>query len=284
MPVTSAGTAYTVHGFTSSAGEQAWRAVADNRAGASRIPTVLFCHGNPGTVLTSADQQFTQGYTTLREWLIDNGWAYIEGHGAGAGWGNTASRLAYRAMLTDTQAVWSIGKLVVIGRSMGGLVGAWLASRDPVVSPLASGFVCLSGTQDLSNRYSTAAEPDRVNLRAAYGVTDEAGFRAAVTNHDPMLAPLSTWDGRNAIQQWATGDTTVPPVNNGQAWLSRYGTRLAISRQQVTSGGDHNSTPNDPAQAAATIQFLRDVPEADRGRVTAVYMNSPDGLIPVTFQ
>ncbi|QUE25326.1 esterase [Microbacterium phage Fizzles] len=258
MPVTPNGTSYTTYPFTSSAGEAAWRTVADARVGASGIPTVLFCHGNPGAVVTDADQQFAAGYTTLRNDLIDDGWAYIEGHGAGANWGNQAGRTAYEAMYADTAAVWSLGKLDIIGRSMGALVAAYLASQSPVTSPHVAGFVSLSGTADLSNRYSTASAGDRTNMNAAFGVTDDASWRAAVAAFDPMLAPLDVWDGRNAIMQWDTGDTTVPYAINGQAWDTKYGPRLALRRTSVTTGGDHNSTPNNATQIAATIAFLQD--------------------------
>lgn len=258
MPTTPNGTAYTVYPFTSSVGESAWRAVADSRVGASDIPAFLFCHGNPGPTVTDADQQFQAGYTTLRNSLIDSGWAFIEGHGAGANWGNQAGRAAYEAMYADTAAVWNLGKNIVCGRSMGALVGAYLASQSAVVSPKNAGFISLSGTADLSNRYSTAGASDKVNMNAAYGVTDDATWRAAVAGYDPMLVLASTWGGRNAIMQWDTSDTTVPYAINGQAWDTKYGPSLAMRRTSVTSGGDHNTTPNSPTQIAATLSFIQD--------------------------
>ncbi len=257
MPTTPNGTTYTVYPFTAG-GESAWRAIADNSVGGSSIPAVLFCHGNPGAVSTDADQQFGAGYTTLRNWLIDNGWAYIEGHGAGANWGNTAGRNAYEAMFAATVATWAISKVIVIGRSMGALVGAWLASQSNVVAPYCAGFVSLSGTADLSNRWLTAGTTDRANLETAYGVSGETAFRAAVATFDPLLATLSTWDGRNAIMQWDTSDTTVPYTVNGQAWDTKYGPRLTLRCTQSTTGGDHNSTPNDATHTAATISFVQD--------------------------
>lgn len=258
MPTTPGGTTYTVTAFTSSAGESAWRAIADAEAAAADVPVVLFCHGNPGAVSTDADQQFQSGYTDLRNWLIDNGWGWIEGHGAGANWGNAAARSAYEAMFTNTRASWDVAKVVVIGRSMGALVGAWLASQSTVIAPLCAGFVSLSGTADLSNRYASASAGDKTNMNAAFGVTDETGWRAAVADFDPLLAVVATWDERNAIMQWDTSDTTVPYAANGQAWDTKYGPQLTLRRTQSTTGGDHNSTPNNPVQIAATISFLED--------------------------
>lgn len=259
MPTTPAGTAYTVYPFTSSAGESCWRAIADSAFSDENIPLVIFCHGNPGTVVTSADQQFGQGYTTQRHWLIDNGWGYVEGHGAGANWGNQDARAAYRAMYDDTLLVWDVGWNVVLGRSMGGLVGAYLASRDPKISRRCRGFVHLSATADLTNRYSTASTSDKAALLTAYDAPDETSLMWAVRDHDPLLVTPAAWYGRNAIVQYDTGDVSVPPAVNAIPWRDRFGAQLAISRETVTTGGDHNSTPNNPIHAAATIAFLQDV-------------------------
>lgn len=260
MPTTPNGTAYTVTTFTSSAGETCKRAVADAHSGDEHLPLVIFCHGNPGVDQTSADDQFTANYPVLRAWLIDNGWGYVEGHGAGANWGNTPARVAYRAMYQDTAAVWDVGWNVVIGRSMGGLVGAYLAARDPVISPRCQGFISLSGTADLTNRYSTASAQDRTNLLAAYSVPDATALAWAVRDHDPMLFDEAAWLGRNVSIQYATGDVSVPPNVNALPWLAKYGPFCAVARSTATADGDHNSTASgDPAQAQATIAFLRDV-------------------------
>jgi len=259
MPTTPNGTPYTVTTFTSSAGETCRRAIADAAADDANVPLVIFCHGNPGVDVTSADTQFTSGYTTQRNWLMDNGWAYVEGHGAGANWGNQASRSAYRAMYVDTLAVWDVGWNVVIGRSMGGLVGAYLAARDPLISRRCRGLVHLSATADLTNRYSTASASDKAALLTAYAAPDPSALAWAVKDHDPLLVLPEAWYQRNAIVQYDTGDVSVPPTVNAIPWFERFGGQLTIGRTVVTTGGDHNSTPNSPTHAAATIQFLQDV-------------------------
>lgn len=286
MPTTPAGTAYTVYPFTSSAGESCWRAIADASFSDENVPLVIFCHGNPGTVDTSADQQFGQGYTTQRNWLIDNGWGYVEGHGAGANWGNQDARAAYRAMYVDTLAVWDVGWNVVIGRSMGGLIGAYLASRDPMISRRCRGFVSLSGTADLTNRYATASTSDRAALLAAYDAPDQSALMWAVRDYDPLLVDPAAWYGRNAIMQYDTNDASVPPTVNAIPWLDRFGPQLALSRTAVTSGGDHNSTPNNPVHAAATIQFLQDVliPYEEPSPIVGTKVSDPQILLDGTLQ
>jgi pimeloyl-ACP methyl ester carboxylesterase len=281
MPTTPAGTAYTVYPFTSSAGEQCWRVIADAHYSDDNIPLVIFCHGNPGSVTTSADQQFTQGYTAQRNWLIDNGWGYVEGHGAGANWGNQAAREAYRAMYVDTLAEWDVGWNVVIGRSMGALVGAYLASRDPMISRRCRGFVSLSGTADLTNRYNSASTADRAALLEAYDAPDASALLWAVRDHDPLLAPPEVWAGRRAIVQYDANDSTVPAASNGLRWVTRFGPQLALLRTQATLGGDHNSTPNNPTHAAATIQFLQDVlvPYVEPSPIAGTKVSNPRILL-----
>lgn len=260
MPTTPNGTAYTVYPFTSSAGESCWRAIADTAYNDENVPLVIFCHGNPGTVDTSADQQFTQGYPVVRNWLLDHGWGYVEGHGAGANWGNQNAREAYRAMYVDTLGVWDVGWNVVIGRSMGALIGAYLASRDPMISRRCRGFVSLAGTANLTDRYSTASSTDRANLLAAYEVPDATALLWAVRDHDPMLFHPGAWRGRNAAIQYDMGDTAVPPPINALPWLERFGPQLAINGSLGTTGGDHNSAAGvNPAHPAATVKFLQDV-------------------------
>ena len=277
MPTTPNGTVYTTYPFTSSAGEACWRTVANNRLGSSKIPVMLFCHGNPGATVTSADQQFAAGYTAQRNWLMDNGWAYIEGHGAGAGWGNSQSRSAYEAMFLDTSQVWDLARVIVVGRSMGALVGSWLASQSTVVAPSCAGFVSLSGTADLSNRYSSASGSDITNMNAAYGVSSDSQWRSAVAGFDPMLAPTGVWSSRNAQMQWDTSDGTVPYSANGQAWDLKYGPQLSLRRTIVTSGGDHNSTPNNPTHASATISFFQDAKLSVGTRILAGYVETSVG-------
>jgi pimeloyl-ACP methyl ester carboxylesterase len=281
MPTTPNGTAYTVYPFTSSAGESCRRAIADTAFDDENVPLVIFCHGNPGTDVTSADQQFTQGYTTQRNWMLDNGWGYVEGHGAGANWGNQDARAAYRAMYDDTLAVWDVGWNVVIGRSMGGLVGAYLASRDPKISRRCRGFVHLSATADLTNRYSTASTSDKAALLTAYDAPDESSLMWAVRDHDPLLVDPAAWYGRRAIVQYDTGDASVPPAINALPWIDRFGSQLALLRITETTGGDHNSTPNSPTHAAATIAFLQEVliPYEEPSTIVATKMSNPQILL-----
>jgi pimeloyl-ACP methyl ester carboxylesterase len=276
MPVTAAGTQYTRNDFTTSYGEPGIYGISDASLSKVGLPLVLFIHGNTGEDQSSADNQFTIGYTPVREWIIDNGGVYVECRGGGANWGNQAGRDAYRAAFADMQSLFDIGSVVVIGRSMGGLLGAYFASSDPVIAPLARGFVCMSGTLDLTYRYSIATGVDRINLQAAYGGSSsmtQAEFATAAAAFDPMLVPESMWAGRKAIQQYATADGTVAPNRNAIPWMQKYGPPLASLSQQVTDGGDHNSAAGkDPAQAEATMSFLGSIWEPPTNPLPSSYV------------
>ncbi|AYQ99938.1 esterase [Arthrobacter phage Mendel] len=257
MAVTAAGTGYSRTVYTTSAGETGVKWVPDGvQAGA---PLLMYCHGNPGIVQDSADQEFQYtAFTEIREWCLDRGWVMGEAHAGGSSWGNDTARNGYRALYNDLAAqIGGIGPIVIIGRSMGGLVGAYLATLDPVIAPKTLGFMCLSGTLDLAYRYSIATGDNKTLIEAAYGgANTQAAFNAASAGHDPMLFPAGTWTGRNAIQQYATGDVVVDDVPNALAWLDKYGPELAIKMVQETAGGDHNSSTDNPAQRDASLSFL----------------------------
>lgn len=268
MPTTTAGTTYTITNFTSSYGEPASYAAYDGLTGA--VPLVIYVHGNPSDDINSQDRYFTTlgSYATLRNWFIDNGWVIAECHGQGPNWGSTAGRQAYRALYNDIAAVYNVTDIVVLGSSMGGIIGSYLASRDPVIAPKCIGFIAHAGLMDLYRRYTIAADSSlyRINMSLAYGGSGVPGeqltnaqFLAATVDHDPMRYAESVWTGRKVIQQYATGDIVVPPAEHQLPWLAKYGDDLALSQTSVTEGGDHTSASDEPAQRAASIAFVQSI-------------------------
>lgn len=93
-------------------------------------PTLLFFHGNAGNIshrLESLEIFHRLGLTTL----------IVDYRGYGQSTGSPSEEGTYR----DARAAWDWlvgergiepGRIVVFGRSLGGAVGAWLASRDDV--------------------------------------------------------------------------------------------------------------------------------------------------------
>lgn len=215
-------------------------------------PTVLYCHG------AGADsRQFTRlgAWRELRGWLIRNGWMWIECTGGGRfGWGNTASRQAYEAAVSIVGERAPLGPIVVLGRSMGGIVAHWLLTRSEVVAPLCSGAIINSGVQDLLAAYRSGLWTS--SLEDAYGVRGERAFALATEGHDPMRFDPSRWSGTRVLQLVATQDDLVPPEAHGCALRRRYAGHPAQDELDVRRGGDHSRENGSYLQTPAMIRFL----------------------------
>lgn len=266
MPTTPNGTAYTVYTATLPVHGLARWAVADSHAGDADIPAVLYAHGSGG----SSDQFETlPAWAGLRNWLIDNGWAWVEGQGGtvnGAqNWGNAAARAAYPAYLAHVETVLDLGTVVLLGRSMGGLVTAWLAAMYPGRDRFA-GWICNSGVATMLVGSGTLASPSierttglyfGATCWAAFGATTYEEFVDVVGDAAPESWAPSVWDGRNVLMCYGTADTTVPwsPRGGGplrDLWAGRPATDDVSPRE----GGDHSQGNGSYGDVAAMVPFL----------------------------
>lgn len=252
MPTTAAGTPYTVHS-AAVAGSTYW-AVPDALVGAPDIPVILYAHGAAG-----AANQFATlaAWSGLRDWLIDNGWGWIEGSGGGSQpWGNPASQAAYDASFAHVDSSLDIGTVVVLGRSMGGAVGARLYLDHRANDARFVGFISNSGVQDLVWAYDWDANRWTAAFNAAWGVSSKAEFEAAVAGLNPVDGPPTDWAGANVIQLWGDADTTVTPSENAIAMRAMYATQPAIDAIDIRSGGDHSATNGSYLEVDAMTEFL----------------------------
>lgn len=277
MPTTAAGTTYTTRTFTTPAGEQALWGIADAHVNSKNVPLVIYCHGNSGPY-----NQFSTSvpYAGLRNWLIDNGWAWVESAGGGlSSWGNAAARTSYRESFDHVAANLDIGEVVVHGSSMGGLVAYWLYINEPTISAKAVGLIIASGTTDLEARIG--APPGDGSIRNAFGLAaDGSDWAAKMSGYDPMKYPLEVWRGKKVLQLYGTDDTTVPGAIHGQAWLDKYSSVCAVADRDVRVGGDHSNTNGSWLQTSAFTAFLNKVapvredppPAADVMRVDRAYL------------
>lgn len=262
MPTTTLGTAYTEYATLIGApvgGAVRW-GYADDLIGTQHIPFVLYLHGAGGN---SGQFQTYTGWDDLRDWLIDNGWGWVESNGGGEQtWGNQAARDGYSATWSHIKSQASIGPVVILARSMGGLVGYWLYAQHPELSDPAvcQGLIVNCGVTDLVA--ANAAGNFDAYLPAAYGVTvgdGDAAFNAAVAGGwDPMDYDPSLWTGRRVLQVTSTGDGTVPPASHGLAWITAYGSELALLDTSVASSGGHG-IPGGYGQVADMSAFLTSV-------------------------
>jgi pimeloyl-ACP methyl ester carboxylesterase len=265
MPATPSGTVYTMRDFTPAGGDLSRYAVADHLATATGIRTLLYCHGAGGLYDDFSVAQWNQ----MRHAIIDAGWAYIEGTGGGdITWGNNASRSSYEKAFQHVDGILDLGPVVVLGRSGGGLVAAWLGTQSPVIAPRCAGMIFNSATQDLAYRFAQGPN----DIAPAYGIAninDPAEYQTKTAGHDPMLFPLSAWQGRNAMWLVGTADTTVPPGPHGIAMHTRAAPALARAVLRTVQGADHspaNGTYNEVAAMMAFLSAVAPAPLAVPGR------------------
>lgn len=237
----------------SGAGTVVW-GIADASATSPDRGFVLYCHGAGG----AADQFATMSaWAGLRNWLIDNGWGWVEGTGGGANaWGSPASQTAYETALAHVSGLHSITKVVVLGRSMGGLVGARLYWSNRSSDSRYKGFISNSGVQDLVWAYDWDGGRWTDAFNAAWGVSSKAGLISASAGMNPVDGPPSRWSGANVIQLWGDADTTVPAQYNGEAMRTMYATRPTIDRVDIRGGGDHSATNGSYTRVQPMTDFL----------------------------
>lgn len=236
MPTTPGGTPYTV------------ATISDPTAGTIRygypsslpadMVTVLYAHGSGG-----AYNQFEtlSAWTGLRNALIDAGAGWIESTGGGTrSWGNPDAQAAYEAAYTRVAAVLDLGDVVILGRSMGGLVAAWLYTQSSVVP--AVGLIVNSGVQDVVAYYDGTSPESQASILTAWGAADRAALVTASATDNPVNYPASDWAGLNVMQLVGTADTTVPRADHGDAMRTVYAGQPAIDLLDVRTGGDHSQT------------------------------------------
>lgn len=234
MPQTRRGTEYTIHEDSNAT---KLYGIADQAKNIPNRPLMVYCHGAGG-----AYDQFASlaAWRSTRDWLIDNGWAWVESDGGGpTSWGNTAARQSYRDATEWAMEHLDVSDIVVLGRSMGGIVSYWTYLYDPIVSPKATGLIVNAGTTDLYQRVRLKAPGA---IFDAYGVSNLEAFDTASQGHDPMTFPTSDWEGKSVLQVCGTADTSVPPDVHGQAWLQKYGESLnGNAALDLVQGGDHGT-------------------------------------------
>lgn len=253
MPTTPNGITYTTHTFLTPGGDQALWAIADRYQSSADIPIVVYTHGNSG-----AYNQFsaTGAFAGIRNWLIDNGWAWVESAGGGgSSWGNGAARRSYVEAFAHVNSTISVGDVVVLGRSMGGLVAYWLYLYEPSIRSKAVGLIINSGTTDLIKRIGPP--PGDASIRSAFGLAaDGSDWTTKLAGYDPMQFPVSAWTGKNVLQLYGTADDTVPAEIHAQAWLDKYADACAVADVDIRLGGDHSTENGSYLQTTAMASFL----------------------------
>lgn len=219
------------------------------------VPTLLFIHGSGG-----GTESFEYGgWTTLRNSLIDAGWAVVEGLGGGVSTsGNLAAQTAYAEMVAWLETQISIGTLVILGQSLGGLVAYNLATRGPLADR-HDAVIIQNGTTDLTYRYLN----DGYWVGVAWGIdgpTDPEAFQAVAGDYDPMQFPLDVWNDKRVRQIWGAQDTSVRPEHHGAAWVLKYGAHVGDLTVHINDPGGHDPMVKDQMATFAYMEGLRPAP------------------------
>lgn len=254
MASTPSGTVYSVRSATvPGAGSTFW-GIAESAVALPERSFVLYCHGAGD----SADQFATMpAWAGLRNWIIDNGWGWVEGIGAGANaWGSPASMAAYEASLAHVAGLYDIKKVVVLGRSMGGLVGARIYWSRRGTDSRYKGFISNSGVQDLVWAYDWDGGRWTDAVNASWGVSSKAEFVAASAGMNRVAGPASRWTGANVLQLWGNADPLVPPQFNGEAMRTMYAGQPAVDWVDIRGGGDHSASNGSYTRVKPMTDFL----------------------------
>lgn len=257
MATTASGTPYTVNAATAPGGDATLWAVATSLLAASNIPLVVYCHGDGGAYNQFAALGAWQG---MRDWLIDNGCAWVEAAGGGIStWGNQAARTSYEAAVAYARTQLDIGPIIVLGRSMGGIPAYWLATQSSFAADVV-GLIINSGVTDLWLSYQTGAYLGwPAKFRTAYGAADDAEFYANSTGFDPMQFSTALYANLPVMQLWGTADTTVPSSRNAEPWISAYGPYAESVTTDIRVGGDHSAANGSYLQVDAMAAFIATV-------------------------
>lgn len=256
MAVTANGTVYTVTTFTAAgATYQSRMAVPDTLDGEQGIPLLLYCHGAGGnhTELTAGSN-----LTLIRNAFLDAGWALLEADAGGPHWGNDTSRDEYRRAFIHARATISVGPVVCMGRSMGGIPASYAATQDPVISPHVRGLLLNSAVQSLAYQYGYHST-HKSAIRTAYGFSDDADFDTATAGHDP----LGDYDADVYAGLWVAwwagdADDVVPYDQNSEAMHAKVSPTARRTGFTLVAGADHGypGTYTQHAESLAAAQRM----------------------------
>lgn len=256
MPTTAKGTAYTEFTATPPGGELTLWAVPDSLIGTPGIPIVLYTHGASGGYNQFAT---SSAWTGLREWLIDNGIAWVEGVGGGPqAWGNLAQRNSYPISLLYVMGIiGGSSSIIILGRSMGGLVAYWLATQSSFASQVV-GLILSSAVTNLEEWI--LPPPIGFEFRVAYGLAqDGSNYEEKTAGFHPLEFDPALFAGKNILSLVGDADTTVPPTTNTYPMREHWAGQPAIDRLEVRAGGDHSQGNGTYTMVAPMAAFISDV-------------------------
>jgi fermentation-respiration switch protein FrsA (DUF1100 family) len=199
---------------------------------------LLFFHGNAGNI-----SHRLESITLFNQLGLDV--LIVDYRGYGQSTGKPSELGTYR----DAQAAWDYlvdvrrvapGKIVVFGRSLGGAVGAWLASRLPADAQPAAAIIesSFSSGVDMARRLYPLY-PAQLLTRLKYPVVDYATRIACpllvAHSRDDEIIPFAMGQAIYAAARQPKAFIELRGDHNGGFWISReaYTAGLEAFLQQV---------------------------------------------------
>jgi uncharacterized protein len=210
-----------------------WYVPAATNDAAGPRGVLLFFHGNAGNISHRLESIAIFNHLRLDVLIVDY-----------RGYGRSSGKPTERGTYRDAQASWDYlvgargiepGRIVVFGRSLGGAVGAWLASEAPPAATPAAVIIesSFSSGADMARRLYPIF-PARLLTRLKYPVTDYAARLRCpllvVHSRDDEIVPFAM--GR-AIYDAAPGPKSFVELrgdHNAGFWISRESYTAGLER------------------------------------------------------
>lgn len=216
-------------------------------------PTVVLFHGLGTTGRAWSDlPELDSNYPIVAKTLLDNGYVCVGANAADAGWGNSASVLAYHQAFLAAKSLVNPSVVLAFANSMGGIEALNTLARGGISSTAAI-FLTAATANLAANRLVFTGEVD-----AAY-----PNYAVDSLDHDPYLFVENDLMQRlrESDFHWvvASDDALVVPATNTLAMSTRIVDSGGNSVVETTTGG-HSFTFNATWQAAILAFFADYVP------------------------
>lgn len=206
-------------------------------------PVVLGTHGNAGDeAWLTADA----GVQSLYDALLAAGYIVATSFQHGNNWGSPTATTDIVTLYKYVRDNYSIGPVVMLGQSMGGLSSLSAITRAKL--PIA-GWAGLYPVCDLRWMYDNIDGPA---IRTAYGIAGNGSDYAAKTaGYNPMLEGAEAYRGLPMRFYASPADTRVPKVNHTDLLAAKVAPYAKESTVIVCSGAHGDASHYQPSDLTA---------------------------------
>ncbi|NGZ86417.1 alpha/beta hydrolase [Duganella aceris] len=219
------------------------------------VPLAILFHGDGG----DEHSFLAAGVLPLKEALVAAGFLVVAGGIAGnkSTWGGPSSIDAYVSLYQYVSARYTIGPVVMLAQSMGGI-----ESLNVLASKRIPGVVAWAGYSPTANLARAYATTWTAKINASYGITGigQATYALCTDGYDPLLQtdPHAFQDVPMMFVA-ATDDALVPRQFNTEALKAKVAATAAevIDVPGVTGGHGFDLTPYCPQIIAFLNRYAK---------------------------